>query len=100
MRTDRFIRGDVDLEAVFSRVAGSSHENVIEATESTARDPVELHSAQIDVRQLLQQIHGLRPLNRDLCVVVGQILYCAVELASIVTDPVEVLLASAGVDHE
>ena len=65
-----------------------------------ARDPVELHRAQIGVGQLLQKIHALRTLDRNLREVVRQILDRAVELARIVAHPVEILFARAGVDHE
>ncbi len=63
-------------------------------------EPVELHLRQIGVRQLLQGVDALRSLDGDLGEVVAQVLDFAIELASIVGDPVDVLLASAGVDHQ
>src|SRR5207248_2686370 len=52
-----FVRWNVDFEAILGGVTRTAHQSVLKPAHSAARDPVELHRAQVRVRELLQQIH-------------------------------------------
>ncbi len=92
--------GNVDLESVFAGVAGAGDQSVLQPADRAARDPVKLHRREVGIGELLQQIDGLRALDRDLGEVVGEIFDLAVELAGVVAHPVEIFFARAGIDHQ
>src|SRR3984885_6484471 len=97
---DGFIRRNVNLKPVLCRVPGARNQNIVQSTDRTARNPIELYRAQIRVRQLLQDVNALRPLYCNLGKVVGKILDGAIKLPRIVADPIEIFLARTRVDHQ
>src|ERR1039458_10348386 len=86
----RLIGGNVNLEAIFGGVTRSRNQDVRQPCNRPMREPVELYLRQVGIGQLLQRVYALRPLNRDLGVVVAQVLDFAIELASVLGDPVDV----------
>ena len=63
-------------------------------------DPVKLHCCQIGVRELLQNINASWSLNRNLRVVIAEVLDEAVELARVITHPVEIFFSGARIDDQ
>ncbi len=96
----RFVGGNVDFESILGGIAGARDQNVFQAADGAARDPVELYGGKIGVGQLLQQVHGSWTLDRDLREIVGKMLDLAVEFTGIVAHPVEVFFARPGIDDE
>src|ERR1039458_3297751 len=47
---------DVDFESIFGGVAGAAHEDILQATQRSARHPVELHYAQVGVGKFLEKV--------------------------------------------
>src|ERR1035438_7122593 len=96
----RLVGGNVNFEAIFSGVPRSRNQDVRQPANRAMREPIELHLGQVGIGQFLQRVYALGPLNRDLGVVVAQVLDFAIELAGVLGDPVDVLLARAGVNHQ
>ena len=80
-RAGGLVGRNVDFESIFAGVAGACDEGIPQSADRAARHPVELHRDEVGVGQLLQHIHALRALNRDLGEVVREILDFAVELS-------------------
>ncbi len=95
-----FVAGNVDFESVFAGVAGASNQSIFQSANRPARHPIELHRREVRVGEFLQEVDRLRPLNRNLGKVVGEIFDRAIELAGMVAHPVEILFTCAGIDHQ
>src|SRR5262249_42912378 len=98
--TGCIIRRNINLEAVFPGVTRARDQNVLEAAYRPASHPVELHSSQIRVGQLLQEVNCPGTLDRDLREVIGQVLHLAVETAGVVPHPEEVFFPRSSVDYQ
>ena len=95
-----FVAGDVNFKAVFAGVPGACNQNIFQAANCAASDPIKSHCRKIGVGQLLENINASRALNRNLGKVIRKILHLAVELAGIVADPAEIFFAGAGIDDQ
>src|SRR5882672_547549 len=84
-----FVGRNVNLEAIFRRIARASDQDFGQSAHYPARDPVEPHRTEVFIGQLLKKIDRLGPLDGDLGEIVGEMLYAALELAGVVAHPVE-----------
>src|SRR5690606_5304195 len=98
----RLVDGAVDLEPIFSGVAGARYE---------AGDPIDLHLAHIErgarpeltLAERLQDGLGLRPLNREHAHIVGAIRDGHIEIAPLFPlfrEPGKILGRIGSIDHE
>ena len=70
---------DIDFKAILAGVTGTRDQNVFQAANRAMGEPIIFHAVQIGVGQLFQDVHGARPLNRQLSVSVTQVLHLAIE---------------------
>ena len=105
-RAGRLVGGDINLESILAGVAGACNHHVVQPApvfqdQPAIGEPVVLDRAQIRVGQLGQRRRGLRPLNRELRVVVAVIADVdARHRANLLAYPRHIFLARACVDDD
>ena len=99
-RAGLVVAGNVNLEAILGGISRTGDQYVSQSGYCAARDPVKFNAAQVGIGKFAEQVHALRPLDRDLRELVREIFDFAVELTRIVANPIEILFSRPGIDHQ
>ena len=96
----RNIARNINLKPIFARVTSAGNQPIRQSADRSLREPVILDWRKICICQLLQNVYRARPLNRQLSVRVAQVFDHAVKRGRILANPLNVLLARSGINHQ
>src|SRR6266702_5137475 len=94
------VRGNVDLKAILSRVAGASDQRIGQSTDGAMSEPIELHLREVGVRKLLQSAPAIGPLNGYLGIAITEVFHFTRKVLGRVTNPGNIFLTRPCVDYQ